>query len=275
MTSHGLALFAHRIDEQLCDVLVSQFASALEEVDGGLSERFKPEIRLIVLAVFYSMALLTADANHGDKGGRSLGAQLNFGANSPGGGGGVGNTRSLGSYTNKDGTKTTIKIVGSSVTPIAAGRQSVHSAGGKDCLHMSTPGMQVNVAMLMFGRLLFYCIAVLPQALGMHSQSTPLVDAAVQILRSIKHATFSPTKLPPLQRRTYQLGAVVAYLLSTYALERAQRQDLLQGWAAAAPGTWRYRLHRLVRLADAVAKVRRVLFPPQCIRHTLTLVMPS
>ena len=109
----------------------------------------------------------------------------------------------------------------------------------------------------------------------MHSQSTPLVDAAVQLLRSIKHVAFTPTKLPPLQRRTYQLGAVVAYLLSTYALERAQRQDLLQGWAAAPPGTWRHRLHRLVRLADAVAKVRRVLFPRQCIRHTLTLVMPS
>ena len=87
----------------------------------------------------------------------------------------------------------------------------------------------------------------------MHSQSSPLVDALVTHLRAL----LSPFNCaePLLQRRTYQLCAIVAYLLSTYALERAQHQDLLQGWAAATPGTLRHRLHRLVRLADAVAKV--------------------
>ena len=143
--SRGLALFVHRIDEQLCDLLIGQFSSALEEAHGGLSEQFKPEIRLVVLAMFYSLSLLNADANHeGSQGlvGRNLGSQLHFGSDTNKSS--TNNTRSIGSFTAKDGTKTTIKIVGASVTPIAASRQSIHSSGGKDCLHMSTPGMQVK-----------------------------------------------------------------------------------------------------------------------------------
>jgi len=55
----GLSLFAHRIDEQLCNLLLTQLSSSLEEVEGGLSERWKPECRIFVLLIFYSLSLLS------------------------------------------------------------------------------------------------------------------------------------------------------------------------------------------------------------------------
>ena len=61
----GLTLFAHRIDEQLCNLLLTQLSSSLEEVEGGLSERWKPECRIFVLLIFYSLSLLsTAGTEH-------------------------------------------------------------------------------------------------------------------------------------------------------------------------------------------------------------------
>ena len=68
----GLSLFAHRIDEQLCNLLLTQLSSSLEEVEGGLSERWKPECRVLVLLIFYSLSLLSStgtDNNlRGDRG---------------------------------------------------------------------------------------------------------------------------------------------------------------------------------------------------------------
>ena len=53
----GLKLFANRIDEQLCDVLNNQLSKALEEVEAGLSEKFKPESQAVVMFLFYMLTL--------------------------------------------------------------------------------------------------------------------------------------------------------------------------------------------------------------------------
>ena len=61
-SAKGLSLFAHRIDEQLCNVLLDQLSSSLEEVEGGLSERCKPECRLVVMLIFYTMSFLAPES---------------------------------------------------------------------------------------------------------------------------------------------------------------------------------------------------------------------
>lgn len=53
----GLKLFAHRLDEQFCDILNNQLSKALEEVESGLSEKFKPESQAVVMFVYYMLTL--------------------------------------------------------------------------------------------------------------------------------------------------------------------------------------------------------------------------
>ena len=53
----GLKLFAHRLDEQLCDILNNQLSKALEEVESGISERFKPESQAFVMFTYYMLTL--------------------------------------------------------------------------------------------------------------------------------------------------------------------------------------------------------------------------
>ena len=61
-TAKGLSLFAHRIDEQLCNVLLDQLSTSLEEIEGGLSERCKPECRFVVMLIFYTLSFLTSNS---------------------------------------------------------------------------------------------------------------------------------------------------------------------------------------------------------------------
>lgn len=53
----GLKLFAHRIDEQLCEIIHRQLAKAIEEVESGLSETYKPETEAIIMFIFYACSL--------------------------------------------------------------------------------------------------------------------------------------------------------------------------------------------------------------------------
>jgi hypothetical protein len=53
----GLKLFAHRIDEQLCDIIHKQLVKAIEEIESGLAETYKPESQAIVMFIFYTFSL--------------------------------------------------------------------------------------------------------------------------------------------------------------------------------------------------------------------------
>ena len=53
----GLKLFAHRIDEQLCDVVHKQLVKAIEEIESGLAETYKPESQAFIMFVFYTFSL--------------------------------------------------------------------------------------------------------------------------------------------------------------------------------------------------------------------------
>ena len=53
----GLKIFAHRIDEQVCDIIHRQLAKVLEELESGLSEKFKPESEAAVMFIFYMFSL--------------------------------------------------------------------------------------------------------------------------------------------------------------------------------------------------------------------------
>jgi hypothetical protein len=53
----GLKLFAHRIDEQLCDIIHKQLVKAIEEIESGLAETYKPESQAVVMFIFYTFSL--------------------------------------------------------------------------------------------------------------------------------------------------------------------------------------------------------------------------
>jgi hypothetical protein len=53
----GLKMFAHRIDEQLCDILDKQLTKILEEFESGLSEKYRPEIQALILFTYYMMSM--------------------------------------------------------------------------------------------------------------------------------------------------------------------------------------------------------------------------
>lgn len=53
----GLKIFAHRIDEQVCDIIHRQLAKVLEELESGLSEKFKPESEAAVMFIFFMFSL--------------------------------------------------------------------------------------------------------------------------------------------------------------------------------------------------------------------------
>ena len=53
----GLKIFAHRIDEQVCDIIHRQLAKVLEELESGLSEKVKPESEAAVMFIFYMFSL--------------------------------------------------------------------------------------------------------------------------------------------------------------------------------------------------------------------------
>jgi hypothetical protein len=53
----GLKMFAHRIDEQLCDILDKQLTKVLEEFESGLSEKYRPEIQAIILFTYYMLSM--------------------------------------------------------------------------------------------------------------------------------------------------------------------------------------------------------------------------
>lgn len=53
----GLKLFAHRIDEQLCDIIHKQLVKVFEELESGLSEKYKPESQAAVMFIFYMCSL--------------------------------------------------------------------------------------------------------------------------------------------------------------------------------------------------------------------------
>ena len=53
----GLKLFAHRIDEQLCEIIHRQLAKAIEETESGLSETYKPETEAFIMFIFHTCSL--------------------------------------------------------------------------------------------------------------------------------------------------------------------------------------------------------------------------